>query len=82
MQKEENTAREQQTFERFSYMKDASEVLLEMFKKDFKSTDAIGVILKLNGYKFDSARLLNFFNFRLRDEEIVAAIKDCLTKMK
>ena len=77
-----NSVREQQTYDRFLYMKKASELLLGLFNKDFKSVEALSVLLRINDFQFDSARLLNFYNFRLRDEEVLVALDECLKKLQ
>jgi len=79
--KNKNTTREQQTYDRFLYMKKASEFLMELFDKGFKNSEALSVLLRINNYQFDSARLLNFYNFRLRDEEVLSALSECLKKL-
>jgi len=76
-----NTIREQQSYDRILFMKKASEVLLNLFNKDFKSVEALSVLLRLNQYQFDNSRLLGFYNFRLRDEEVLKALEECLQKL-
>lgn len=80
MKMNEFTVREQQTYDRFRFMRESSEVLLKLFEKDLKNVDALAVVLKMNGYKFETSQLSDFFNFRVRDPEILAALKDCLNK--
>lgn len=79
--KNKNKTREQQTYDRFLYMKKASELLMELFDKGFKNSEALSAMLKINDFQFDSARLLNFYNFRLRDEEVLKALEECLQKL-
>lgn len=78
----ENTAREQQAFERFLFMKRATGVLLQYFDKGFKNSEAISTILKMNGYNVSERQILDYWNFRLRDEEITNALEICLERLK
>lgn len=78
----ENTAREQQAFERFRFMRRATEVLLQYFDKGFKNSEAISTILKMNGYNVSERQILDYWNFRHRDEEITNALEICLERLK
>lgn len=78
----ENTARERQTQERFEFMHEASGVLLKFFEKGVKSSNALAVMLGVYGYQFKSSRLTYFFNFKVKDVELLSALQDCLTKIE
>lgn len=78
----ENTPREQQTMERFIFMREASLLLLRFFEKGVKTPNSLLVLLGVYGFKFDSVRMTHFFNFKIKDAEIMQALQECLTKIE